>query len=209
MDRKTTVEIVAVEGWRLLATLFGITMLLFIIDLPRVAFLFFVVFIFFVFYFRNLERTPEESDELAVISPIDGLIRSINIDGSYIDITISNRLIDAHILRMPIQGALDQGVCQMGICGKFASSLERLSQKQSLFIKSSSTKLEVEMVLKEQVNRSKIYKNQQNAFLGERIGFFYGGEVVLRLPKTSELKIAEGAKVYGAKSIIGFVRNKK
>jgi len=174
--------------------------------------LFFVIFAFFVFFFRNPERVPEDTSKGAVISPSDGeILRIIEekapITGeNMIKISIRLSLFDVHVQRVPIKSEI---VAKEYIHGLFLAlgeekASELNEQHRVLFrgvgdvvvnqIAGFITRRIVDFGLFGRVN------------LAERYGMItFGSQVDLYLPKNTKIKITEFQKVKAGEPLIGFI----
>lgn len=205
--KKTTSQIVAVEGWRFLIVLGAILFAILLFGCFRVAFLFFIGVLISIYYFRNLEKVPDERDAFLFLAPIDGVVKSIKATKDHCEMVITNRIIDEHVLRMPTQGSFEVVDKKVGICANLQGVLAPLANKIDLIIKSSSIKLDLQISFYDHIKDLVLYEDKKSAYLGERIGFFYGGEIVIVAPKDFEIMVVEGSFVVGGKSVLGFKRN--
>jgi phosphatidylserine decarboxylase len=151
-----------------------------------------------LWFFRNLERIPDERDRLVFIAPIDGEIASIESAGEGARITIKTGFFDARLIRSPVQSVAVFSSVSHGIEGAEGY----LKHRESLILGEK-----VSLTLFPNCKSSRFYNFKNGSYLGERLGFFYGGEVALALPKESEIKVAVGAKVKAGETALGFARS--
>lgn len=198
-----TTQIIAKEGF---GTLFVIIVLLVIAVSLELELLGAVVLLLgagAAWVFRNGERIPSERDPLSFIAPIDGKVESIDSRGKEIEVVISNGIMDAHLLRSPVQGKVALAHFKGGLYGSFEDDYGYLGEQHSVTVGA------VGLSLQPKFKATAIYRYGIQSFLGERIGFFYGGRVVIRLPQETELRIGVGDAVQGGSSVIGFARSEK
>jgi len=172
---------------------------------------FFVIFCFFLYFFRNPERMPEDNSKNAIISPSDGEIIEISetiapiINKEMIKISIRLSLFDVHIQRVPIHSKI---TAKEYIHGMFLF----LSDKKA------SELNEQNRVLFEGINT--VVVNQIAGFITRRIVDFgckevklaqrygmitFGSQVDLYIPKNSKIMVTEFQKVKAGESLIGFL----
>jgi len=206
-------EMILKEGYPYIFTTGGLFLLSLIFDFNTVIqLIFFALFAFFVYFFRNPERIPEDTSKNAVISPSDGEIISIveevaPLTGEeMIKISIRLSLFDVHVQRCPIDGEI---LAKEYIHGLFLSlgnekASELNEQNRVLF-----------------ANTSKVVVNQIAGFITRRIvdfGLFgrvklaqrygmitFGSQVDLYVPKNTSLKVTEFQKIKAGESLIGFI----
>lgn len=159
-----------------------------------------------VFFFRNPERIPAEQDALAVIAPVDGRVEEIALKDDGVAVRIFNAPFDGHLLRMPLQGKIKTLKRRAGLTAVFGSALDRLGHLEQVSLESAAGLEGVELHLVPEVTQPVLYGTAHRFHLGQRIGFFHGGRVMLLLPRQVELKIAIGDRVLAGESIIGFAR---
>jgi len=126
----------------------------------------FIVFAFFVFFFRNPERIPEDSAKGAVISPSDGTVLEIVeskapiINEECLKISIRLSLLDVHVQRSPVEGEI---TAIEYIHGLFLNLLDKKASRLN----------EQNRVLFE-TGKNKIVVNQIAGFITRRIIMFTG-----------------------------------
>ncbi|MDR0664412.1 MAG: hypothetical protein LBF86_02675 [Helicobacteraceae bacterium] len=153
--------------------------------------------IYCLWFFRNPERIPDERDSLAFIAPIDGEVVSIESASDSVTVSIKTGFFDARLIRSPVQSVVVSSSVSHGVAG--ATNYLRHAENFSFNDKVSLTLIP---------NRrpSRLYHSNNGSYLGERLGFFYGGTAEIALPTDSEVKVAIGAKIRAGESAIGFAR---
>lgn len=204
--RKTTSQIVAVEGWGSLLVGAVVLFILLLLEFYRVGFLVLIALAFGVYYFRNLEKTPDERDGFVFLAPVDGVVKSISASEGQSKIVLHNRIIDEHMIRMPTQGSVEIVAKRVGIAANFGAGLEPLANRTKVAIKSASNGVGITVSFRDHIKDTRLYGDKKDLYLGERIGIFYGGEAVVTTPRELEISVNEGDFVVAGKSVIGYVR---
>ncbi|MDR1912590.1 MAG: hypothetical protein LBQ52_09660 [Helicobacteraceae bacterium] len=190
--------ILAKEGFATVFVLFILTIGAALCDLEFLAAILFFALIYTLWFFRNPERIPSERDSLSIIAPIDGKIVSIEGEGDFVKIAIRTGVFDARPIRSPIQARSFSLSIAHGIAGAkdYLKQIETIALDQKVLI-----------ALEPCYKPSRFYKPKNGSYLGERLGFFYGGTAILAAPKECDVKVAIGAKVKAGESAIGFIRS--
>jgi len=176
----------------------------------------FLLFAFFVYFFRNPERIPEEVSENVVISPSDGTIVSINdaispvTKKEAIKVSIKLSLFDVHIQRSPIEGEMS---AREYIHGEFLylsdEKASELNEQNRVLFKNKKCEITVNQIAGFITRRIIMFKDLGAVKLGERYGMImFGSQVDVYLPKNTVLKVSEFQKVYAGESIIGYINEK-
>ena len=206
-------EIILKEGYLYILTSLGLFLISLLFDFTTLwQLFFFIVFCFFVYFFRNPERVPEDSSKNAIISPSDGEVIEISeaiapiINKQMIKISIKLSLFDVHVQRVPIDSKI---ATKEYIYGMFLF----LSDKKATELN------EQNRILFEGLN--KVVVNQIAGFITRRIVDFgytgkielskrygmimFGSQVDLYIPKDSKIMVTEFQKVKAGESLIGFL----
>jgi len=173
---------------------------------------FFIIFAFFVYFFRNPERIPEEEGDNVIISPADGEIIEIVetkaplINKEMIKISIRLSLFDVHVQRSPIEGEIKAREYIHGmflnITDKKASELNE--QNRMLF--SGKSEIVVNQIAGFLTRRIIVFKDFGEIKLAERYGMImFGSQVDLYVPKNTIIKVTEFQKVKAGESLIGYL----
>jgi phosphatidylserine decarboxylase len=174
--------------------------------------LFFLLCLFFIYFFRNPERIPEDESKGAVISPSDGEIIDITeaeapvIGEKMIKISIRLSLFDVHVQRSPISGEI---IGKEYIHGLFLwlsdNKASELNEQQRVLFKGVS-KVVVNQIAGFLTRRIVDFGKFGKISLGERYGMImFGSQVDLYVPKNTKLKVTEFQKVKAGESLIGFI----
>ncbi|WP_040305308.1 phosphatidylserine decarboxylase [Caminibacter mediatlanticus] len=212
MMKKT--EIILKEGYPYIA----ISGVLFLVSLlfkfPTILqLLFFVIFVFFVYFFRNPARIPEDDSENAIISPSDGTIIEIKesispiTNKNSIKISIRLSLFDVHIQRSPIKGEMS---AREYIHGMFLSlnsnKASELNEQNRVLFENEKNQIVVNQIAGFITRRIIMFRDLGPIKLGERYGMItFGSQVDVYLPKNITLKVSEFQKVKAGESLIGYI----
>jgi len=174
----------------------------------------FLLFAFFVFFFRNPERIPEEISENVIISPSDGTIISITdaispiTKKETIKISIRLSLLDVHIQRSPIDGEMS---AREYIHGEFLylsdEKASELNEQNRVLFKNDKCEIVVNQIAGFITRRIISFKDLGPIRFGERYGMImFGSCVEIYLPKETIIKVSEFQKIYAGESIIGYIK---
>lgn len=207
---------VAREGIPFIVTGIVLTSILFILNWNLLAIAMVVFTLFIIYFFRDPER-PQINDELAILTPADGKIISIekinNGDNHFRDtaikVSIFMSLLNAHINRIPIRGKItDLSYCP----GRFFSANR---DKASLYNEHNILTLETN-------NKSKVTFVQIAGIIarriscwvnkgdyvetGQRFGLIrFGSRLEVYLPPDSTITVEKGGKVKAGQTVIGYL----
>jgi phosphatidylserine decarboxylase len=167
-------------------------------------------------FFRDPERTIDDSAPDALVSPADGKIKHIieNEDNPYTGtsctrVTIFLSVLDVHINRIPMTGTIEQ--IDFKKDGKYlvadrpAASAENV--QNTLVIKNGDTVVVVKQIVGLIARRIVCWANVGDTFeRGQRFGLIrFGSRVDILLPGDTQIKVKEGDMVAGGKSVIGYL----
>jgi len=212
MKNSTTTQLIAKEGWKYLF----FVLVLFVLSLwfDFFSWVFFVILVFTGYLFRNPERLPAEDDEMAILSPADGVVLDIskikksNTD-EYIRVAIQKSLLDVSILRAPTFTTIKETTRRHGL---FLPASSKLSQKigESAILCCDSGSKSFFMTIKAGVFARKIelFKTVGPLKFAQRFGVLVEGEVELCLPLESRIKVAVGDEVKAGESVLGYFAHK-
>jgi phosphatidylserine decarboxylase len=171
------------------------------------------MFVFFIFFFRNPERFPEDESRGSVISPSDGEIIEIveekaPLTGeSMIKISIKLSLFDVHVQRSPVEGEIVSKQYIHGLFLNIASEkASELNEQHRVLFKTNRSHIVVNQIAGFITRRIVDFKNFSKIRLGERYGMImFGSQVDLYVPKNTKIKVTEFQKVRAGETLIGFV----
>jgi phosphatidylserine decarboxylase len=179
--------------------------------------LFFALFAFMVYFFRNPERVPEDESEGAIISPSDGTVIEISNQISPItkeeSIKVSIRLsiFDVHVQRSPISGEMS---AREYIHGTFLSlnseKASELNEQNRVLFENDKSKIVVNQIAGFLTRRIVMFRDLGPIKLAERYGMImFGSQVDVYLPLNTQIKVTEFQKIKAGESVIGYLVEEK
>jgi len=207
-------EIILKEGYPYIIVSFLIFLISLIFSFPLIFQLgFFILFLFFVYFFRNPERIPQDESDGVIISPSDGTIILITDAVSPItkeeSIKISIRLsiFDVHIQRSPIDGEMR---AREYIHGEFLylsdEKASELNEQNRVLFENDKAKIVVNQIAGFITRRIVMFRDLGKINLAQRYGMImFGSQVDVYVPKNTVIKVSEFQKVKAGESILGFV----
>ncbi len=167
------------------------------------AFVFFILSAFVVYFFRNPERSIP-GDPNAVVSPADGKVIRLDRQGDQCNLSIFLSIFDVHVNRAPIAGTIVRNDHQPG---KFRLAFdERASvenEKVTMTIEGERS-LTFSLIAGLVARRIVVWKNEgAQVKKGDRIGLIrFGSRVDIVLPPECEIAVSEGERVYGGSTVL-------
>lgn len=173
----------------------------------------FFVFAFFVYFFRNPERVPEDTSPNAIISPSDGTVISITdsisplTNKEAVKVSIQLSLFDVHVQRSPIEGEITS---REYIHGEFLflsdEKASELNEQNRVLFENDKAKIVVNQIAGFITRRIVMFRDLGPIKLAERYGMImFGSQVDIYLPKNITLKITEFQKLKAGESLIGYL----
>lgn len=172
----------------------------------------FVIFIFFLQFFRDPTRIPDSADSTLVVSPADGYLFEIDTtsDPASIIFRIRMRFWDVHVNRMPIAGTLQSIEKISGSYFPILPGLNRVSKQlnaRKILTFKTQEELEFKVI---QISgtlayRTVPYGQPQTIYeRGDRIGIIrMGSETDLHLPANhTQIIIKVGTKIKAGQTIM-------
>jgi phosphatidylserine decarboxylase len=172
-----------------------------------------LVFAFFVYFFRNPERVPEDSSKGAIISPSDGEVIEIKeaiapiTNEKMLKISIRLSIFDVHVQRSPIDGQMS---AREYIHGTFLTlnspKASELNEQNRVLFENGINKVVVNQIAGFVTRRIVMFRDLGSVKLGERYSMImFGSQVDLYLPLSATVKVSEFQKVKAGESLIGFL----
>ena len=203
-------SVVYKEAWKYVVSSFTLFVLFLIFDFSVLSFLSFLATMFFLFIFRNPERELPRFEKGCVVSPVDGVVKSITEieDSEYAyRIDIEGTLFDVGVLRVPMNAMLEKVSKRNGA---------RLSQKNKLFkdlnecsellfTDDDNNKLMIEHKLKESF--APIYLDvvkSQKLHQTARYGMMNNGVTTMYIPSNFRLNVNIGNELKASESLLGY-----
>ncbi len=209
-------EIILKEGYPFILASFGF-FLFSLLFLGKFFILISVLLVaFFIYFFRNPERIPEDTSKGVVISPSDGTILSITdaisplTNDESIKVSIRLSIFDVHIQRSPIEGEMS---AREYIHGEFLSLSEEkaseLNEQNRVLFENEDAKIVVNQIAGFLTRRIVMFRDLGPIKLAQRYGMImFGSQVDVYLPKNTTLKVSEFQKIKAGESVIGYLNEK-
>ena len=210
-------EIILKEGYPYIIVSFIAFLISLLFSFPLIVQLgLFGLFLFFVYFFRNPERIPEESGDGVIISPSDGTVISITnaispiTKKDSIKISIRLSLFDVHVQRSPIEGEMS---AREYIHGEFLylsdEKASELNEQNRTLFENKNIQIVVNQIAGFVTRRIVSFRDLGPIHLAERYGMImFGSQVDVYLPKNTVIKVTEFQKVKAGESLIGYINEK-
>ncbi|MEN2995037.1 MAG: phosphatidylserine decarboxylase family protein [Thermodesulfovibrio sp.] len=178
--------------------------------LEPIAVAFFILSLFFLYFFRDPERTPPE-DPNVVVSPADGKIISIKqkSDGlcnkDYTEISIFMSPFDVHVNRVPFDGVVKEVVYTPGkFFSAFKDKAYRENENIKITIQTKYGDIIVRQVAGFIARRAVCWIKEGDVITkGERLGMIkFSSRVDICLPSSFKITVEEEKKVKAGKTVI-------
>ena len=201
---------IAKEGWNYILCSLGAFLIFTILDLEFLQFFSFLALIFFLFVFRNPERLTPIFAKNSVVSPVDGVILSIEelqeheyaykieCDSSYLNISL---------LRTPLNSTIKSVNFQKGArLSKFSPLSKDINENYELvFEDENANMVKVTHMLKQSFKSIDIDAIiSQKLTQGARYGLMVNGITTIYLPQNFRLNVSVSQKVNASESLIGY-----
>ena len=206
-------EIILKEGYPFILGAFGF-FLISILFLGKFFILISLLLLaFFIYFFRNPERIPEDTSKGSIISPTDGTILSITesisplTNEEALKISVRLSIFDVHIQRSPLEGEMS---AREYIHGEFLSlsdeKASELNEQNRVLFENKDIKIVVNQIAGFLTRRIVMFRDLGPIKLAERYGMImFGSQVDIYLPKNINLKISEFQKIKAGESVIGYL----
>ena len=207
-------EIILKEGYPFIAASGGIFLISLVFHFSAFwQLLFFLIFAFFVYFFRNPERVPEDTSKNAVISPSDGEIIEITnakapiLNEEMLKISIRLSIFDVHVQRAPIKGEIKARDYIHGLFLNLNSEkASELNEQNRVLFENRESKIVVNQIAGFVTRRIVMFTDLEKVELAQRYGMImFGSQVDIYLPKNVTLKVTEFQKVKAGESLIGYI----
>jgi phosphatidylserine decarboxylase len=208
-------SIVVREGYPFIIPAAVLAFLTALLGIYLIAFLLFMLTVFFTFFFRNPERkTPD--DEKMVVSPADGKVIKIEeiiekniLEGQYKKISIFMNVFNVHVNRIPYAGEIEKIVYKPG--NFFSANMDKaslLNERNLVLIKTLEGKNILTIQIAGLIARriSCWLKQGMHVRKGQRFGLIkFGSRLEVFLPFESVIVIRIGDKVKAGETPIGYL----
>jgi phosphatidylserine decarboxylase len=162
-------------------------------------FLFFIISCFFIWFFRDPERTPD--DENGILSPADGKLLPFRGDNK---IRIFMSPFDVHVNRAPLYGGIIKPEYKKGGYKPAYSKDSDNNEQLKWVFGTEAGKIEMVQIAGCVVRRIISYKKiGEKVQRGERVGMVkFGSRVDLTIPIGYNVIVNSGEHVYAGKTIL-------
>jgi phosphatidylserine decarboxylase len=210
--KQTTTEYIAVEGYVPVGASAIITLLAHYENFGHITqVILFAITIALIWFFRNPERISLDDSQDAILSPVDGVIESIDTTNEHIYITIHTKLKDAHIIRAPLKSKLIQASVRHGAFLSVDSDKAALLNESYVTTWESENNEEysISFTLGSSPAKIALYTALENSVrAGERISFVKSEiKTVIKFSKNIKFNLSPSDKVLAGQSVIGYERN--
>ena len=177
-----------------------------------IASVFFILFLFSLFFFRNPDRAVKEDDN-QILSPADGTVIKIGLvdepeffKGRAMLVSVFMSVFNVHVNRMPISGKVTYLEYKKGkFLAAFANEASDINEQSIIGIEKGNRKVLFKQIAG-LIARRVIYRIEkgQEVKQGELFGMIkFGSRLDILMPETVKVKVQLKQKVKGGLSIIG------
>ena len=201
---------IAKEGWNYVLYAVAVFFVLGFFDLDFLQFFSFLSIIFFIYVFRNPEREIASFQESSVVSPVDGLVSSIEEleDSEYgYKLEIDSSYFNVSLLRVPLNSKVTKVKVQNGArLSKFSTLSELINENaEIIFSDKNNNSLKVIHRLKQSFKGIDVkLVESQELSQSMRYGLMVNGTTTVLLPKNFRLNIGLGQELKASQSLIGY-----
>lgn len=201
---------IAKEGWNFILYSVLAFVLFMVIDFEFLAFFAFIFTVFFIFIYRNPERQVPIFQELSVVSPVDGVVLSIEEmdDSTYVyKVEIDTTYTDVSVLRIPFTSSIKQfSIVKGARVSRFNTLGKKLNENSEIvFEDEKNNKIKIVHRLKQSFDGIKIDVLEEQKFQqGSRYGVMINGISTIYLPQNFRLNINVGNQIKASESLIGY-----
>jgi phosphatidylserine decarboxylase len=192
----------------------GFTILAFILfaifDLEILEFFTFLLFISLVFVYRNPERMFPSFEQKSVLSPVDGLVQSIEEleDEEYAyRVTIKSSYLNVSLLRVPLNSQVESLDIKHGARLSPLSALAKdINERVELIFKDEyDNRVKTIHTLSRSFDDIKLNLSpNQNIVQGSRYGVMLSGITTIYLPQNFRINVNIGQEVNASQSLVGY-----
>ena len=201
---------IAKEGFRHIGLSILAFIVLAIVDLELLEFLSFLTLLFFIYVYRNPERITPNFEQMSVVSPVDGVLTSIeeleNEEYAY-KLEINSSYLNVSLLRSPISSVIDNIDVKHGARLSQTSLLSRdINEKVELIFKDThENKIKISHMLKQSFDDIKLdVITKQNLVQGSRYGLMVNEITTIYLPQNFRVNVSIGQELNASQSLVGY-----
>jgi phosphatidylserine decarboxylase len=203
------------EGLRLILAATALAVLSGALGLAALAILFLLLAGAFAFFFRDPDRVPPPGERL-LVSPADGEVLGLDdlpghpdLEGPAHRVTIFLSLLDVHIVRAPLAGAVVRSDYHPGkFLPAYKPEAGERNESRTLLIKGGPADMVLKLSVGVAARRIKAYVRPGEAVeRGQKVGLMYfGSRLELTVPASVSLKVGLHDKVKAGLTVIGEVQ---
>jgi len=208
----TTTQPIAKEGWNRLV-LTGMFLLL-SYALSWLTWLFFLLFAWTLFSYRNPERLADEDDARALIAPIDGRITfiaktTLENGQEMLRIVIQKSLFDVGLIRAPLAMNILATTSRFGLFMPSSNALSTLLGERNIVIcKAQNEQLYMVCSIGSWGTPITFYRKKGSFKATERMGFLKDGEIAVLVSLDARIKVVLNDTVKAGQSVLGYLAYK-
>lgn len=171
---------------------------------------------YFIYFFRNPERTIPLDDSV-LVSPADGTVQEVvPLDGDYFVKEPCNKVViflsvfNVHVNRSPIAGEIK---CQKYVCGRFKPAYKDTvgfeNERHMIGIENDRLRVTVTQIAGILARRIVSWVTLDDVLeKGERYGLIrFGSCTEIVMPRNVDVLVKKGDKVIGGETIIGRIKD--
>lgn len=198
------------DAWKYIGTSLGASIILYVFSLNTLAFISLLLAGMFMFIFRNPERLFPVFESSSLVSPVDGIVLSIEeIDNSEFAyrLKIDSSIFDVGILRAPMSANVESIHYTKGTKVATKSTLHSdLNETVCLtFVNNNADRVKVIHRLKESFIPLFIdIKVSEEVHQTTRYGFINNTITTLYIPNNFRLNVSEGSDLKASESLLGY-----
>lgn len=162
-----------------------------------------VLFLAWLWAFRNPERTPIDRGDDIVLAPIDGIIGNIEHMQENTRISIDVSFFDVGLVRAPQNIETMVLEKKSGLVAYFSPLQKELNEMMRANI---AGKVSCSISLYPRVFKHTKFYAPITYRLGERMGFMKVGTLVLELPDSVDVRVHIGDKLKGGMDVLGYIK---
>lgn len=207
---KNNLFIISKNGWNYILISFLAVIVFTLLDLELFAFIALLATAFFIYVFRNPERELLFLEDQAVVSPVDGVVRSIDeldSDDFGYKVQIESDYFTSAVLRSPMRSEVEEFKLIRGArTAKDSKLFHDLNERaEIIFCDAYNNKIKVVHRLKKSMIPLEVDFIAQHTYMqGSRYGYALNAMTEIYLPKNFRFDIKPNKNLKAAESLIGY-----
>ncbi len=205
---------IAKEAWKYIAYSALAFVIFSILDIDLLQIVSFFLILFFIAVYRNPERETPMFQDNSVVSPVDGIVISIeelhSKEYAY-KIEIESNYLNVAVLRAPLTSSIENIDMKKGAKLSTSNSLfKKLNEYCEIVFKDkNSNTVKVVHRLKQSFDNINVNTSpSQNILQGSRYGVMLNGVTTVYLPQNFRLNVNIGNELKASQSLIGYFSKK-